>query len=154
LIPGSWSVTIVFSSTHFSASGKLTWSPEEGTLRMNSQNLTREAEQTIDFLLKLAHYVEPLEHVCGRIKMRVPLTHITTVMALLGGVDLENGAKAIPGLKAYEVSPWFRTATIRYDPNVLSFDLWNDFCSIRRDPSVEGSIRDRLLSVFETHPAQ
>jgi hypothetical protein len=73
---------------------------------------------------------------------------------LLGRIDLENGAKAISGLKAYEVSPWFRTATIRYDPNVLSFDLWNDFCSIKHDPSVEKSIRDRLLSVFETHPAQ
>jgi hypothetical protein len=121
---------------------------------MNSNNMKREAEQTIDFLVRLAHCVEPLEHVSGQIKMRVPLAHITSVMALLSGVDVESGVRSIPGLKGYEVSPWFRTATIRYDPNVLSFDLWNDFCAIRQDPSVEKSIRGRLLSVFETHSVE
>ncbi|MGO9569293.1 MAG: hypothetical protein ACLP5H_17290 [Desulfomonilaceae bacterium] len=79
---------------------------------MNSPNMSTEAEQMIDFLLKLAHYVEPLEHVSGRIRMRVPVTHLTSVMALLGGMDVDNGVKSIPGLEGYEVNPWRRSATI------------------------------------------
>lgn len=121
---------------------------------MSCPKMTREAEQTIDVLLKLAHYVEPLEHVSGRIKMRVPLTNLSNVMTLIGGIDLERGVKSIPGLKGYNVNFWLRSATIRYDPNVLAFDLWNDFCTIRENPSAESLIRDRLFSVFQTHSAQ
>ncbi len=127
---------------------------EERTGSMSCPKMTREAEQTIDVLLKLAHYVEPLEHVSGRIKMRVPLTNLSNVMTLIGGIDLERGVKAIPGLKGYNVNFWLRSATISYDPNVLSFDLWNDFCTIRENPSAERLIRDRLFSVFQTHSAQ
>jgi hypothetical protein len=121
---------------------------------MSSPKMTREAEQTIDVLLKLAHYVEPVEHVSGRIKMRVPLTNLTTIMALLGQIDLETGVKSIPGLKEYDVNLWLRSATIKYDPKVLSFDLWNDFCTIRENPSAERLMRDKLLSVFQAHSAQ
>lgn len=121
---------------------------------MTCPKMTREAEQTIDVLLKLAHYVEPVEHLSGRIKMRVPLTNLSNVMTLIGGIDLERGVKSIPGLKGYNVNFWLRSATISYDPNVLSFDLWNDFCTIKENPSAEGFIRDKLLSLFQTHSAQ
>jgi hypothetical protein len=116
--------------------------------------MAMEAKQTVDFLLSLAHHVEPLEHVIGRIEMRVPLTHLPSLMTLLSGIDVENGVKSIPGLKGYDVNTWHRSATIRYDPNVLPFDLWNDFCTIKQNPSAETSFRERLLSVFDTHSVQ
>ncbi len=120
---------------------------------MTSDKNTKEAEETIDSLVKLARYLEPLEHVSGRIKMSVPLTHLTSVMALLGGIDVERGVKSIPGLKEYNVNLWSRSATINYDPNVLSFDLWNDFCTIKQEPSSERLLRDKLRSVFAIHSA-
>ena len=62
---------------------------------MNSPSITGKAEQVIDFLLRLAHHVEPIEHVSGRIKMRVPFAQLPSVIALFGGVDVENGARSI-----------------------------------------------------------
>lgn len=118
---------------------------------MSSFNEDREAEQTIDVLLKLARYVEPLEHVSGRIRMRVPLSNLTSVMTLLDGIDLEREVKSIPGLKEYNINLWLRSATISYDPNVLSFELWNDFCAIKENPSAGKLIRDKLVSVFQTY---
>lgn len=129
----------------------LLWSGEKEKDNMNDYNVSMEAEQTIDFLLQLARYVEPLEHENGRIRVRVSLTHLTSVMALLGGVDVTSGVRTIPGLEGYEVNPWLRSAIIRYDPKVLSFELWDDFCAIRRNPSAEQSMRDRLLSIFQRH---
>lgn len=118
---------------------------------MSSFNGDREAEHTIDVLLKLARYVEPLEHVSGRIRMRVPLSNLTSVMTLLDGIDLEREVKSIPGLKEYNINLWLRSATISYDPNVLSFELWNDFCAIKENPSAERLIRDKLVSAFQSH---
>jgi hypothetical protein len=121
---------------------------------MKSPNITKEAEQTIDLLVKLAHYVEPLEHVSGRIRMRVPLANLARVVTLFSGIDLEKGMASIPGLKGYDVNPWLRCATIRYDPNVLSADLWDGFCAMKEDPSTESLVRRRLFSVFQMGAAQ
>jgi hypothetical protein len=115
------------------------------------RNLT---EKTVDLLLQLAQYVEPLEHVSGRIKMRVPLSNLVSVVTLLNGVDVEKGVQSIPGLKGYDFNPWLRSATIRYDPDVLSADLWDDFCAIRENPSAEGLMRRKLLSVIGIPSAQ
>lgn len=121
---------------------------------MSSFNRNREAEQTIEVLLKLARYVEPLEHVTGRIKMRVPLANLVSVIALLNEVDVEKGVQSIPGLKGYELNPWLRCATIRYDPNVLSSDLWDGLCSMKENPSTEKLIRSMLIAVFQRRLAQ
>ncbi|HMK37509.1 MAG TPA: hypothetical protein VK463_20725 [Desulfomonilaceae bacterium] len=118
---------------------------------MSSFNIANQAEQTIDVLVKLAHCVEPVEHVSGRIEMRVPLMKLASVMALLDGIDLERGVESIPGLKEYSIDLWMRSATIDYDPNVLSFELWNDLCAIKENPSAERIIRDKLLSVLRAH---
>jgi hypothetical protein len=115
---------------------------------MNTPNGTEEAERLIDCLVRLAHYVEPVEHADGRIKLRVPLAALTgEVLTLLG--EMEKRVASFPGVKKYEVSLWFRSATIVYDPSVLSPDLWNDLCSIRRDAGAEEFVRNRLRSVFK-----
>ena len=60
-------------------------------------------------------------------------------------------ARLIPGLKGYEVHAWSLSATILYDPNVLPFELWDDFCSICKNPDAESSFRRRVLSLFENN---
>lgn len=118
---------------------------------MSSTQIPSEAEQAIEILLKLAHYVERRNHTPGRIETRVSLSNIPHVLALLKDLDIDRGFQVIPGLQDYEVSAWSRSATIKYDPKVLSAELWNDFCKIGRDPALEDSVRRRLYALFENH---
>lgn len=111
--------------------------------------VSKEAEQAIEALLKLARFVELQDHIRGRIVTRVSFSDIPRVLALLQDVDVNRGLQLIPGLKDYEVSAWSRSATIRYDPTVLPMDLWNDFCTIRNDPSLERTVRKHLYALFE-----
>jgi hypothetical protein len=113
--------------------------------------VSREAEVAIETLLKLAQYVELRDHIPGRIVTRVSFSHIPQVVGLLQGLDVNRGLQLIPGLKDYEVSAWSRSAAITYDPTVLPMDLWNDFRTIRNDPSLEGAVRKRLYALFENH---
>jgi hypothetical protein len=110
-----------------------------------------EAIRTIDLLVKIARCVEPVDHVDGRIKMRVSLSNLPTLMALINGVDLEQSALAIPGLKGYDVSAWTMSAIIRYDPNILPSDLWNEFCAIKNDTSAEKSFRELFQTLLQEH---
>ena len=118
---------------------------------MPSVGLSNEAIRTIDLLVKVAHCVEPVDHVGGRIKMRVSLSNLPKLLALINDTDLDEGARSIPGLKGYEVSAWSMSATIRYDPSVLPLDLWDEFCAIRKNSSAETSFRERFFALLEEH---
>jgi hypothetical protein len=123
---------------------------QKDKLHMPYSRVPREAEQAIETLLKLAHYVELIDHTRGRIATRVSLSNIPKVLGLLQGLDVNRGLESMSGLMDYEVSVWSRSATIKYDSNVLPMDLLNDFCAIRNDPSLEESVRRRLYSLFES----
>lgn len=114
---------------------------------------SRKAVHAIETLLKLAHYVELRDHVRGRIETRVSFSDIPKVLALLQELDADGGLQLIPGLMDYEVSAWSRSATINYDPSILPGDLWDDFCAVSKNPSLEETVRERLYAVFENHPA-
>jgi len=118
---------------------------------MCSAALSKEAADVIELLVKIAHYVEPVHHGGGRIKMRVPFSDLPKLVTLVAGIDVDESARSIPGLRSYEVSPWTMSATIRYDPGVLPVDLWNDFCAIKTDPGAETSFRERFLALLENH---
>jgi hypothetical protein len=118
---------------------------------MSSSARSKAATQVIELLVKIAHYVEPVDHGGGRIKMRVPFSDLPKLLALVAGIDVDESVKSIPGFRSYEVSPWTMSATIRYDPSVLPFDLWNDFCAIKTDPVAETSFRERFLALLENH---
>jgi hypothetical protein len=115
---------------------------------MTCANVSAIAEEAIGVLLKLAHLVEVTGHASGKIETRVSFADLPTVLALLRGVDVDRGLRLIPGLKGYEVSVWSRSATIAYDPTVLPVDFWNHFGTIRKDPSVEGVVRERLHALL------
>ena len=111
--------------------------------------LSNIARETVEILVKAAHCVEPLDHVKGRIRMGVSLFNLTKLLALVG--DLDEHAGLIPGLKGYEINAWSLSATILYDPKALPFELWDDFCSMCKNPDAELSFRRRVLSLFENN---
>ncbi|MBI5250135.1 MAG: hypothetical protein HY912_11635 [Desulfomonile tiedjei] len=121
---------------------------------MPSTELSKEAISVVEHLVELAHCVEPVDHVDGRIKMRVPLSSLPKLLTIIGGIDLDQGARSIPGLKGYEVSAWSMSATIRYDPNVMPLALWKDFCAIKKDPHAETSFRQRFLALLDNRSCQ
>ena len=116
-----------------------------------SSEIPNDLRGTIDLLVKVAQCVEPLDHVAGRITLGVSLFTLPTLLTLIGGVDVDQGARSLPGLKGYEVSVWSMSATISYDPRMLPVDLWNDFCSIRDNPDAERSFRERVTSLIENN---
>jgi hypothetical protein len=120
---------------------------------MSSDGQSQASARAIDLLVKVARCVEPVEHVGGRITLRVPWSGLPKLLTLLSGIDVDEGARAIPGLMGYEVSTWSLSATIRYDPKVLPADLWNDFCAIRKSSGAETSFRSRLFELIEDHSA-
>lgn len=113
--------------------------------------LSKNAGETLEVLVKVAHCVEPLDHGIGRIRMGVSLFKLPKLLALVGDINADEGASLIPGLKSYEVNAWSLSATILYDPNVLPFELWDDFCSISKNPDAESSFSDRVMKLFENN---
>lgn len=118
---------------------------------MSHAPVSKEAEQAIEVLLNVAHLVELRDHIPGRIETGVSFSDLPKLLGILLGLDVDRGVQLIPGIKAYEVSAWSLSATITYDPNVLPMDLWDDFCSIKKDPSLEDSLRKRLYALLENH---
>lgn len=118
---------------------------------MSHAPVSKEAEQAIEILLKLAHYVELQDHTPGRIETGVSFSDLPKILGILQGLDVNRGLQLLPGIKDYEVSVWSLSAIITYDPNVLPMDLWDDFCSIKKDPSLEGTMRKRLYALLENH---
>lgn len=116
---------------------------------MSQAPASEKAKEAVEILLQLAHCVELRDHTRGRIRTRVSLSNVPKAMSLLQRLDVSGGLQLIPGLKEYEVSAWSQSATILYDPGALPFDLWTDFCAIRKDPSLEESVRKRLYALFE-----
>jgi len=112
---------------------------------------SQEAMRTIDLLVKIAQCLELVQHVAGQIRLRVSWSGLPKLLTLLDGIDLNQGARTIPGLKGYDVRAWSMSATIRYDPKVLPSDLWNDFCAIGKHSSAETSFRSRFLELLENH---
>ena len=107
-----------------------------------------EVKQGIELLIMVAQLVEPVKHRNGRIKLKVPLANLPKFISTLGAVDVERLVALVPGLKDYRVNPLLRSATIEYDPSVLSRDLWEDFCRIKSDGGRAEKVRNRLISII------
>jgi len=119
-----------------------------------SNETPKDAMEVVELLVKVARCVEPMDHVAGRITVGVSLFNLPKLLTLVGDMDIDDGARSLPGLKGYEVNAWSLSATILYDPHVLPVELWDDFCSIRNDPIAESSFRKRVLSLWENNSNQ
>ena len=116
---------------------------------MPSVEVSTEVGDAVEVLIKLAYFVEPAGHANGKVKARVSLADLPKVLSLVQGVDVDRGLRLIPGLKSYELSVWFRCATIEYDPEVLPAEFWHHFFALRQNPSEEWRVRDHLSGVFD-----
>jgi hypothetical protein len=116
----------------------------------NGQSLEN-ANRAIDVLVKVARFVKPVQHVTGKIEMTVSRFNISKLASITNGMDIKTEVSRIPGLKRYNMNPWSMSATIYYDPEILSPDIWNDFTSIEKTPGAEHDFRQKLLFVLEKH---
>jgi hypothetical protein len=115
---------------------------------MTRQESSQRSQQAIAVLMKLAQYVELLGHVPGRITMSIPLMHLPKLISFLQGVDLDKEVGSLPGYKNHTISLFSRSATIYYDPSVIPYDLWEDYCAIKTRPQFAKAVSDRLWMIF------
>ncbi len=115
---------------------------------MINQDSSGGGERAIDLLMELARYIEPSKHVPGSITMRVPLTNFSKVYSLIESGDLEKALKGFPGYKRHETSVFSRSVTISYDPDVLPYELWLDYCKIKKSPQLAESVLERLRGIL------
>jgi hypothetical protein len=110
-----------------------------------------DAEQAVELLKNAARIVERRNHTEGRITLGVRLIDLPRLITLVDGLNVEKEAARIPGMKGFRLHPWSLSATIEYEPSILPYDLWEDFCRVRQDPSVEAPLLLRLREIFGAH---
>jgi hypothetical protein len=114
---------------------------------MPNQQASGRGEQAIELLMELARYIELGKHSPGTITMRVPLSNISKVYAMLERSDLHKALQSFPGYRRHETSVFSRSVTITYDPTVFPHDLWLDYCRIKNSPELAGSVLERLREI-------
>jgi hypothetical protein len=86
-----------------------------------------QVEQALELLARVAPYVSISEHDPGRITLSISFSGLWTLISgldNLAGAEVEEGMRAIPGLKQCEIRAFWRTAVIEYDPALLPYHLW------------------------------
>ncbi len=107
-----------------------------------------DAEQAVELLKNAARLVERRKHTAGCITLGVRLADLPRLFTLVNGLNIEKEVARIPGMKGFRLHPWSLSATIEYEPSILPYDLWEDFCRLRQDPSVEDPLVLRLREIF------
>ena len=116
--------------------------------KMGKSLRSPDAEQAIELLRKAAHLVERRNHTTGRITLGVRLVDLPRLLTLVDGMNIEKETGRVPGMKGFRVHPWSLSATIEYEPSILPYDLWEDFCRVKEDPSEEDPLVNRLKEIF------
>ena len=73
-------------------------------------------------------------------------------MADVSDIELDKGRRIIPGLKNYEINAWSLSATICKTLRCCLRELWDDFCSMSKNPDAGSSFRSRAMKLFRTVP--
>jgi hypothetical protein len=115
---------------------------------MGQSEQSPDAEQAVELLKNAARLVERRKHTAGSITLGVRLIDLPRLFTLVDGLNIEKEAARIPGMKGFRLHPWSLSATIEYEPSILPYDLWEDFCRVRQDPSVEAPLLLRLREIF------
>jgi hypothetical protein len=129
------------------------WAREK-VIPMPNQQSSHGGEQAIELLMELARYIEPGKHAPGTITMRVPLTNIGKVYSMLESMDLHKALEGFPGYKRHETSVFSRSVTITYDPVLLPYELWQDYCKIKKAPELAASVLERLRKIVDNGGGQ
>jgi hypothetical protein len=108
-------------------------------------------DEQVNFLVGIARLCRVSEHKPGAIALRVGLTDLPRLSLNYRVSDPEGEIKRIPGYKSHRIKTRLTgvDVEIHYEPSVFPFELWKSLGSLRDHPSLELTIRQELLSLFD-----
>jgi hypothetical protein len=107
-------------------------------------------EQALELLARVAPDVSISEHEPGHITLSISFSGLWTLISgldNLASADIEGGLCAIPGLNRCEISAFWRTAVIEYDPAVLPYHLWEQLFRPGEGEEFDPATLDQLRRV-------
>lgn len=104
-------------------------------------------EQLVDSFLDHIRYLKIAHHVNGRIRVKANLNGAKKLANVEEG-EIEKVIAMIPGIEKYRVNKKALSVIINYDPEVLSFSLWNEVGTLGEYPMNRDNVRDQLLDIL------
>jgi hypothetical protein len=114
--------------------------------------LTTKSEEIIDSLVSLAKIAKKTEHQPGKIILEISNTQIPKLISMMGGVNIEEEVKSIPGYTNHKIKPGLLKTSLEidYDPEKIPYDLWESLMEISNAPQAVAAVTDRLRDLFKS----
>lgn len=104
-------------------------------------------EEIVDNFLDHVRYLKVKHHVNGRIRVKASWSGAKKLAGVKEG-ELENIIATIPGIGEYRVNRKALSVIIEYDPNVLSFSLWEEVGTLGEYPMNREHVKTQLLEIM------
>jgi hypothetical protein len=114
---------------------------------MNNQH---EMEDLLQLLFDLIPHVTITDHVSGKITIRLDLSLVKNIL----GSQNQSIKIDIPGITETSFNLFSRSIVIKYDPNLLPFDLWELLREVKEEPNQKPVVQNRLREHFGIHESE
>jgi hypothetical protein len=104
-------------------------------------------EEIVDSFLDHIRYLTIAHHVSGRIRVKADWNGAKK-LARLKENEIEPLIARIPGILEYRVNKKALSIVISYDPEILSFSLWEAIGALSEYPLHRDEIGTRLLAML------
>jgi len=104
-------------------------------------------EQIVDGFLDHLRYLNIAHHVNGRIRIKASLSGALK-LASMGEGEIEKIITMIPGIKEFRLNKKALSVVITYDPEVLSFSLWEEIGALAAYPTNRDNVKTQLLDIL------
>ncbi len=117
---------------------------------MNESEPNVQIEEALELLARVAPYVSIAEHEPGRITLSISFSGLWTLASgldNLAGAAIEGRLCSMPGLKQWQISAFWRTAVVDYDPALLPYHLWEQLFRPGEGEELDPASLDQLRRV-------
>ncbi len=104
-------------------------------------------DKIVDEFLNHIRYFKVAHHVTGRIRIKASLRSARELQHV-NKEQLEEIIDRVPGVTSYRVNIKALSLVIEYDPEIVSFSLWEDAASIESYPLKREEVREKLLELL------
>jgi hypothetical protein len=101
--------------------------------------------EAINLLLDLIPHIHVTSHSPGKMELQVALSGLSAIK----GMDVKAFGNSIPGILNVKVKWLSRTVVIYYDPNILSYDLFEHLFQLNEKPDHESPLFAELKHIFQ-----
>ena len=103
-----------------------------------------EVEELVRKLLEVAPHVKIAHHIPGRIRLKMSLSGLDTLME----TDIEGIITAIPGVLNTRINAFAMSAVIEYDHEQLPYELWVTLGEVGTDHEKATEVAKRLTTLL------